>query len=483
MKKFFNKNNKGFTLVELIVVIAVISIITVVVAPKFLEYVEKSRIGTDKNAVGEVCHAAEVVYVKEKQSINEWPFTFKIKIHEDGTSEYGGAISDFINGVKEIVPPEAYIYKSKAYRGHTVVIAIGEDGVAGMQNEPVENKIWADYFGIEDPETIETIEGILNMFFGENAVDKFNDLLFEMETNGEAFDSMTRDEKADKLNEEVPGLGTALKPLLPRDCGCSTCPLYCDCEGCPDKTTGGSGGGSTGCVATGSLVTLADGSVKKVEELLLTDKVLAFDHETGKYVATDILVVANHGDKFRHVMNLEFSNGSAVKLIDYHGLFDITLNKYVYLTNDNFVEYKGHEFAMQSENGYETAVLENAFLSYEFTGAYAVVTDYHMNCFTNGFFSIIPEAKIAVDAFEYDRDLKYNAEKMLQDIETYGLFEYEEFASFVSEEVFNLMPFKYVKVTAGKGLTTMEEVAEILNGMSDYLSVFGEEATYIKDMK
>ena len=57
------KNNKGFTLVELIVVIAVLAVITVVIAPTYIKYVEKARVGTDVNAIGEIAHIAEVEYV------------------------------------------------------------------------------------------------------------------------------------------------------------------------------------------------------------------------------------------------------------------------------------------------------------------------------------------------------------------------------------------------------------------------------------
>ena len=39
--------NKGFTLVELIIVIAIIAVLTVVLAPQYVKYVEKSRITTD----------------------------------------------------------------------------------------------------------------------------------------------------------------------------------------------------------------------------------------------------------------------------------------------------------------------------------------------------------------------------------------------------------------------------------------------------
>ena len=63
MNKIKN-NNKGFTLVELIVVIAVLAVITVVAAPQYLSYVEKARIGTDENALAEIAHVAELTYVE-----------------------------------------------------------------------------------------------------------------------------------------------------------------------------------------------------------------------------------------------------------------------------------------------------------------------------------------------------------------------------------------------------------------------------------
>lgn len=51
MKKM---NNKGFSLVELIIVIAIMAVLIGVLAPQYLKYVEKSRIQTDESAVGEI---------------------------------------------------------------------------------------------------------------------------------------------------------------------------------------------------------------------------------------------------------------------------------------------------------------------------------------------------------------------------------------------------------------------------------------------
>lgn len=57
MKKM---NNKGFSLVELIIVIAIMAILIVVLAPQYLKYVEKSRNSTDLQSVTEFKDAIEV---------------------------------------------------------------------------------------------------------------------------------------------------------------------------------------------------------------------------------------------------------------------------------------------------------------------------------------------------------------------------------------------------------------------------------------
>jgi len=54
-----------------------------------------------------------------------------------------------------------------------------------------------------------------------------------------------------------------------------------------------SGGGGGACVAEGTLVTMADGSVKAVEDIEVGDQVLGFDPITGSYVAENVLDVTS----------------------------------------------------------------------------------------------------------------------------------------------------------------------------------------------
>lgn len=59
MKK--KMDNKGFSLVELIIVIAIMVILVAVLAPQYLKYVEKSRVSTDTQTTVEFINALQVL--------------------------------------------------------------------------------------------------------------------------------------------------------------------------------------------------------------------------------------------------------------------------------------------------------------------------------------------------------------------------------------------------------------------------------------
>lgn len=61
----FKKNNRGFSLVELIVVVAIMAVLVVILAPAMLRYVEKTRLQKDESALSEVANAAELAVGEE----------------------------------------------------------------------------------------------------------------------------------------------------------------------------------------------------------------------------------------------------------------------------------------------------------------------------------------------------------------------------------------------------------------------------------
>lgn len=57
------KNNKGFSLVELIIVIAIMAVLVGVLAPTYLQYVEKSKKSNDVSTVDSIINAIETIAV------------------------------------------------------------------------------------------------------------------------------------------------------------------------------------------------------------------------------------------------------------------------------------------------------------------------------------------------------------------------------------------------------------------------------------
>ena len=64
-------NNKGFSLVELIIVIAIMAILVGVLAPQFIKYVERSRESTDLQNVEEAKTAVEAYVADQSPSYSK----------------------------------------------------------------------------------------------------------------------------------------------------------------------------------------------------------------------------------------------------------------------------------------------------------------------------------------------------------------------------------------------------------------------------
>lgn len=54
------KNNKGFSLVEIVVVVAIMAILVAMLAPQYLRYVERSRLQKDNQEISEVANAVKI---------------------------------------------------------------------------------------------------------------------------------------------------------------------------------------------------------------------------------------------------------------------------------------------------------------------------------------------------------------------------------------------------------------------------------------
>ncbi len=239
------------------------------------------------------------------------------------------------------------------------------------------------------------------------------------------------------------------------------------------------GNGMSGlCLFEGTLVMLADGTQKKVEDLTYDDMLLVFNHTTGKYEASPMLNNAHVEDApgwFR-VIYLTFSDGTKIGVVTEHAFFDSDLNQYVYLGEDNAREFIGHKFV-------NTKFINGDFVTGEITlvdvevvekygRRYSPIAYLQFSAIVEGLWGIteVVHSDYSVDHgyvnyFEFDENRIYDEAKMQTDIEKYGLYTYEDFADIITYEEFMKGPWKFFKVAVGKGQLSYEDIRFIITAI------------------
>ena len=220
------------------------------------------------------------------------------------------------------------------------------------------------------------------------------------------------------------------------------------------------------CLTGDTLVTLADGTQMRIDSLNGTEKLLVWNLEMGCYEAADIIFIDNDPVTEYEIIHLYFSDGSEVKVIYEHGFFDLDLGKYVYVDANNYADYIGHTFVKQGNleaNDWETVVLTDVVVEHKVSSCYSPVTYRHLCYYVNGILSMPGGIDGLFNIFDVDTDtMSYDAEKMAEDVETYGLFTFEDFGGMIPEDVFYAFNGAYLKVAMGKGMITWEDIAYLV---------------------
>lgn len=101
-------NNKGFSLVELIIVIAIMAILVGVLAPQYLKYVEKSRVSADKDQLDSFYTACTTAAAD--------PDLTGVPAYSTGRTTFpgGGADDTWTKEVEDTMGGSAPKWKSKA---------------------------------------------------------------------------------------------------------------------------------------------------------------------------------------------------------------------------------------------------------------------------------------------------------------------------------------------------------------------------------
>lgn len=127
MKKL---NNKGFSLVELIIVIAIMAILVGVMAPSLMKYIEKSRYSADTQIADSAYSALKYAMADEASYKDVATLTQSGDVTVD-FSTILGAGSGYENvgaEVAETFGDTAYAFDSKAFKGQQMMVTLKQSG-------------------------------------------------------------------------------------------------------------------------------------------------------------------------------------------------------------------------------------------------------------------------------------------------------------------------------------------------------------------
>lgn len=224
---------------------------------------------------------------------------------------------------------------------------------------------------------------------------------------------------------------------------------------------------ASSCLVEGALIKMADGTYKKIEDIKANDMVLVFNHYTGSFDVSVVIYNVHSEDPYQYydIVTLYFDDGSTLKIHNSHYLLDAESRKYELLTNDNISSYIGHSFYKLDDEGssLNTVKLVSYEIKSEYTRVFGPITYQHLNCFADGFLNLPGDNDPFINIFELDNTLKYDEELMQNDIDTYGLFTYDDFKDYISEDIYNAYCGQYLKVAIGKGYTSFERIIELVN--------------------
>ena len=133
------------------------------------------------------------------------------------------------------------------------------------------------------------------------------------------------------------------------------------------------------CLAEGTLITLADGTTKKIEDIEYSDLLLVWNFDEGRFDEAKSLWIKKTETAFQYNL-IEFSDGSFIKTIHDHRIFNKEKGMFTYPMISDDAPIGTTTF---NANGEEVTLVKKSVVN-DKVDFYNIITDRHMNLFANG---------------------------------------------------------------------------------------------------
>ena len=140
------KNNKGFTLVELVIVIAILALLVGLLAPQYTKYVEKSRKTADASNMDEIVKVIKVFAADPDNDLPAGDYTVTIPFSSSEKTKVDKITNELKTELDSAVPKWETTTRSKKWSSEgkesniTAKVTVNPDGGTSVEYGPKDSK-------------------------------------------------------------------------------------------------------------------------------------------------------------------------------------------------------------------------------------------------------------------------------------------------------------------------------------------------------
>jgi len=208
-------------------------------------------------------------------------------------------------------------------------------------------------------------------------------------------------------------------------------------------------------------------TVNSTQYVTYSDEILCWDFYNGGYkFQKPVLFYECINKNEGNTTKLFFSDNTSISIFAHHKLLNAETLEWVTIRSSNVEQFVGQSFIKiddRNNNTCKAVELTGYEISTQDIIGYSLLIAEYLNCVVDDFFSL--EVPLGYEElfiiFDIEENMRYDSDKIEEDIANYGLFTYDDFKDYVSESQFYALCGHYMKIPVAKGLSTPEDMMKL----------------------
>lgn len=234
--------------------------------------------------------------------------------------------------------------------------------------------------------------------------------------------------------------------------------------------------GNTGCLVEGTLITLADGTKKAIEDITYDDLLITWNYDLGMYEYAYPVWIEQKGSTTSYT-KVTLDDGTTISAVDVHAVFNVDLNRFVNMTAESEEFYVGTKVLVMAMDNNGLPVYENGNIKlvertvsaieivYENVNYYQVLTANYFNVFANNVLTTEGNV-ILTNRYGFNSNVKWDSALRQEILNSGNVYSYNEFADIMEEYMFEALGIREGKYFVDIGYITKEEILYFIVGQA-----------------